>query len=77
MSAWPQAGPSLPRRQLEGRSQYEEKQKDGMNNNNNNTFTWSCPSGVFGFIGQRPVGPLVTGGASQTPKEVTVVTLCH
>jgi hypothetical protein len=27
------------------------------NNNNNNTFTWSGPSGVLGYTGQRPVGP--------------------
>jgi hypothetical protein len=27
-------------------------------NNNNNTFTWSVPSGVVGFTGQRRVAPL-------------------
>jgi hypothetical protein len=26
--------------------------------NNNNTFTWSGPSGVFGFTGQLRVAPL-------------------
>jgi hypothetical protein len=26
--------------------------------NNNNTFTWSGPSGVVGFTGQRRVAPL-------------------
>jgi hypothetical protein len=37
------------------------------NNNNNTTFTWSGPSGVFGFIGLRPVGPLVALGPAKYP----------
>jgi hypothetical protein len=37
-------------------------------NNNNNTFTWSGPSGVLGFTGQRPVGH-GGGGASQYPND--------
>jgi cellobiose-specific phosphotransferase system component IIB len=45
--------------------------------NNNNTFTWSGPNGVFGCIGQRPVGPLVALGAQTKYLGVTVVTLCH
>jgi hypothetical protein len=32
--------------------------------NNNNTFTWSGPSAVLDYTGQRP-GGLLRGGASQ------------
>jgi hypothetical protein len=38
-----------------------------MGENNNNTVTWSGPSGVFGFIGQRPVGPLDALGPAKYP----------